>query len=141
MKKGAFSLLELIFILSIIGLLLVVAVPKITKFLTNTKNIKIKNDVLMIREGLNSAKNNFLLKGENEKLYSLDENDEELFSKILSRPIIASTSGEMGSWMKSSSNRYQVILQNSQKLEFFFDSDSYSFDCDNSDAFCREINQ
>jgi len=139
--KRAFSLIEIIFVIAIISIVLIVAIPKLGNTLNNANTNKIKSDILLIREGLNNYKNKMILQGSTTTLESLEENDTYLFSKILQNPIYSSEKPKIGSWCKISNTSYRVYIENGDSVEFVYDNDDYSFDCDDDNLFCQELTQ
>lgn len=139
--KRAFSLIEIIFTIAIISIILIIAIPKFGDTLNNANTNKIKSDILIIREALNNYKNKMILKGGTTTLETLEDNDEYLFNKILQTPIKASTKPKVGSWSKTSADSYNVYLPDGNCLEFIYDNDDYSFECDEDNLFCQELTQ
>ena len=137
----SFSLLEILFVIALIGILLVVAIPKMETLFTNTTLNKIKNEILLIREGITLKKNQLILAKSTQKLHTLEENEIELFYKILQNPIIASEEKKIGSWSKLSSDTYRVYLSNQNSVDFIYDNDDYSFECDFNNQLCKELTQ
>ena len=139
--KKAFSLLEVIFTLSIIAFLAMVAVPKLTNSLNKTHMVKIKSDIALIREGLNSYKNKHTLAGTSVYLDSLEENDELLFSKILKYPIKNSIENKAGRWNKISNTEYIVWMDNETSVKFNYNSSDLTFECDFKNGNCKKLLQ
>ena len=140
MDKKGFSLIEIIFVLLTITIIITVAVSKYDTALDNTNLSKIKSDIIQIRAGINLYKNKLILKNETVTFTSLDENNEELFSKVLQTPILASQQETTSSWSKTSDTKYKVFIDNQNSIEFVFDTTKYTFDCDIKDTFCKELN-
>ena len=134
MKNKGFSLLEIIFSLLIISILLTIGTTYFQDTLSNSKKVELKNDILKIQLGINTYKNNNLLKNEDPTLYELEENENELFSNILQTPIKSSYDG----WEKIDSNKY-IYHINNINLEFTYDTDNYLFLCDTTIELCKEI--
>jgi len=141
MIKKAFSLIEILFALAIISIILAVAIPKLNNILNNTDTKKIKSDILIIKEALNNYKNKMILKGETSHLESLEDNNQELFNNILQTPIQASNKQNIGSWGKITSNSYKVYLEDGNSVTFIYNSDDYSFQCDENNPLCKELTQ
>jgi len=139
-QKNAFSLLEIIFAIAIMAIIAVVAIPKFNNTLTNTNKIKIKSDILLIREGLQNHKNKMILSNNNNSLNSLD-NGTLLFNKILQHPILTSSEQKATSWSKQSNQKYLVWIDSTNKLEFTYDKSNYTFDCDIKNNYCKELTQ
>ena len=135
--KKAFSLLELIFTISLIAIVASVAIPKLSNSLTKTNLVKFKSDISNIRQGLNEYKNNSILKGEDNILDNLDE-DELLFKKVINYTIISSN--KSGSWEKVSSTQYKAWIDNDTSVLFTYDKENGSFNCDiKKSDYCKEL--
>lgn len=137
--KRAFSLIEIIFVIAIISIILIVAVPKLGDTLNKANTNKIKSDILLIKEGLNNYKNRMILQGLTTPLESLEDNEQYLFNKILQDPIYSSAKPKIGSWSKISDTSYKVYVENGDSVEFIYDNDDYSFECDHDNILCQEL--
>lgn len=91
--KKAFTLLELVFVIAMLGVLASIAIPK---FATNKNEVEIKKakaQIAQIRAGITSYVNKQILAGESDiypKYLEKDKDEsDELFNNILSQPIIA----------------------------------------------------
>lgn len=140
-KADAFSLIEVIFVIAIISIIAITAIPKLGNSLDKTNFIKIKSDILLIRDGINRYKNKQILKGEASTLDSLDDNSNLLFNKILAYPIISSDNQKNGVWNKLSDTTYVVWIDEEKSLEFVYDKVNYTFDCNKDDKNCKEYSQ
>ncbi len=141
MKKG-FSLLEVIFVIAVIGIIITVAIPKLDENLAKANTIKIKNDITMIREGILEYRDQLILQNKKSvEIDSLDEDKEHLFSKILTYPILSSTKQKTNAWSKISTTRYKVFIDTQNSVEFIYDKADYTFDCNQDDKFCKELSQ
>ena len=139
-KKG-FSLLEIIFVISIISIIAITAIPKLGNSLDTTNTIKIKSDIMLIRDGINQYKNSAILSNNSSLLNSLDDNDQLLFSKILTNPIVSNNTQKIATWDKISDTTYLVWIDDLVSLMFKYNSSNYSFDCDKNDKNCNEFTQ
>jgi len=139
--KRAFSLIEMIFTIVIISILLAVSIPKLGNILSSSKLIEIKSDIVLIREAIIKYKNKMILKNKPYDLDVLDTDQENLFSKILPSPIIASSEKKIGAWSKIGSNRYKIFIDNQNSVDFIYKSSDFSFDCDLKNIFCKELSQ
>ena len=141
MHKKGFSLIEIIFVLLVMSIIITLAVSKFDTALDKTNITKIKSDIVQIREGINLYKNKMILKNESYTFTSLDKNNNnELFSKILEKPILSEEENKATSWYKISNNKYKVFLDSSNSVEFIFDNINYTFDCDIQNTLCKELN-
>jgi len=139
MRSKGFSIIEIIFILVIISIILVVAVPKMKNIFETSYKTQIKSTISFIREGIIKEKNRLLLANSMETLNSLDDGDEKLFSKVLQTPILESTTQKSGSWVRVGINSYKVFTGDTESIIFIYNPDSYSFDCDYVDELCKEL--
>ena len=117
--KKAFSLIEVIFAISIIAIIASVAIPKFNNSINKANIVKIQSDILTIRDNINSYKTKNILSNNN---YTLDNLDKFIDSKI---------------WTKLSNTLYSVTV-NKSVVVFTFDIDNYTFNCDKKDKNCIE---
>ena len=117
--KKAFSLIEIIFVISILGIIASVAIPKFNNSINKANIVKIQSDILTIRDNLNSYKTKNILSNNNYALYSLDN--------IIDKKI----------WIKLSKTSYSVNV-NDSVVVFTFDIDNYTFNCNKQDKNCIE---
>jgi len=141
MPKRSFSLIEIIFTIAIISILAIVTIPKLQNSLTKTTNIKIKSDIMLIKDALYNYKTKYILSNETTTIESLDDNNKELFSKILKYPIISNSSQKLGTWEKLANDRYIVWIEDDQPLEFIYDKSNITFDCDHTNSDCQNYTQ
>jgi len=139
--KRSFSLLEMIFIITIIAIISVVAIPKLFNNIDNANIIKLRADVALIRNGINKFKHEqLLLLNGNKSLDSLEDEKNKLFNKILDIPIIAQNN-KSGNWSKVSDNTYKAWISSTIGVEFIYDKDDGSFDCKFKAEYCKDLTQ
>lgn len=134
--KKAFTLLEVIFVITILALL-------ISFFFKNHQNILSFVNYNEHRFEVNEIRSSIKLKNAKkslksfDKLNSLDEAipnkiNEKLFSKVLNEPIISSKTN----WMKISSNIYTLNI----KGEIIkFEYKNRAFNCISKNELCKEF--
>ncbi|WP_419677571.1 hypothetical protein ACN2EN_07690 [Aliarcobacter lanthieri] len=125
--------MEIIITIVILAIFLSFILPKISTYLEKNDIIKLKSDIILIKNGLQKEKTKRVLTQENNYINSLDnakinKNNEELFSNILTLPIKSTTTKdkENGFWAKVSNNKYI----------FFTSTKTYEFSLENSDFIC-----
>ncbi len=141
MIKKSFSIIEIIFTISIISIILVVAIPKLNNSLESAQTMKIKNDIVLIREAITKYKNKMILKNNLSTIATLDDNSKLLFNKILQNPIVASNEQKISSWSKLSTNTYKVFIDNINSVNFTYNSSNYTFNCNSENIYCKELTQ
>jgi len=86
--KKSFSILELIFVIIIIGILAGLAIPRLFPVIDTAKVKKLQSEVSAIRTAINNAYSKNIISG-NDKCPDLekDTNDNTLFENILTYPV------------------------------------------------------
>lgn len=118
--KKAFTMIELIFVIVILGILAAVAVPKL--FVTREDAIITKGraDISAILSGITLYKNQKMLQGINEYPSSLGDCFENV-AKV--------TCGGSYGFIKKSDNTYTFKLTNNKGADFTYNSSDGSFSC------------
>lgn len=149
--KKAFSLLEIIFVITIVALISSVLLKSGFGFLEKANLTKTKAEIALIRNSINTLKNKRILKGLSEFPTVLDTakintQNEFLFSgtaeeKLLDFPLVATSTAqkEVGSFIKMASNKYIVYVNKENFVEFTYNAGEGTFGCDYSVALCKEL--
>ena len=132
--KKAFTLLELIFVIVIIGILAGVAIPRLFPVITTSKYKKLETQVSAIRAGIQNAYSKSIINGIN-KCPSLEKSttDNTLFENILTYPI-KKNSGDI-KWDGNGTDYNATIGDTTVTFEYNNSTDSNcKFECkDNCD--------
>ena len=150
--KKAFSLIEIIFVILIVGLIGSFAINKIFYSIDKSNELKIQSEVALINEAINRVYSGQILLGNTDFILerlddaSINGVNESLFmgydEYILLDEVILSTSlekKELGKWIKTSQTSYKVYLTKEKVIEFNFDSSEALFSCDKNDDVCNEF--
>ncbi|VAY88059.1 hypothetical protein MNB_ARC-1_760 [hydrothermal vent metagenome] len=128
----SFSLIEIIFTIIIISIITVVAIPKLFYNIDTANIIKLRADVALIRDKINSFKSKQILTNNNDQLTTLEN--------IMTSLLTINHTG--GSWSKISTNNYQAWVDSKNVVKFIYDPDTFCFDCNiNIDKYCEQLTQ
>ena len=127
--KRAFTIIELIFVIVVLGILAAVALPKFSQALTQADLSQAKSRVTSIRSAIVVYKNKHILLGENPYPDTLSSDDDHLFDKIL--PNAIQPSSKNGGWKRISQNpeKYKFHIPNGF-IVFAYDKAKGTFSCD-----------
>jgi len=150
--KKSFSLLEIIFVITLISIISMIAIPKLFLNITSASYTQVKSDIALIRNAIISNKNKNIISGKGEAfINSLDDAKinvtyEKLFvgkddDMLLQYPIISTSfeKKEIGKWIKVSAYNYKVFIDNKNAIEFVYDSSNGTFDCDYKEDLCKDL--
>ncbi len=140
-RKG-FTLLELVFVIVVIGILASVAVPKLWVTRDDAIVSKGRSDVATIRGAISTQKQKNLLEGQALLLpaqldaAAVNTENEALFSNVLEYPVYSKNAD--GNWMKTATTKYSYKVMGNDVV-FDYNSTTGKFDCDHNDEYCRKL--
>ncbi|MDR0407595.1 MAG: prepilin-type N-terminal cleavage/methylation domain-containing protein [Campylobacteraceae bacterium] len=138
MKRFAFTMVELVFVIVILGILASIAVPRLAASRDDAKIAKGKADVAAIRSSITLKRSQNILAG---VTGHLDLNGTAfgsgiLFDGVLDYPIESGTSG----WTATSETEYFFTVSNEQ-VKFTYNATDGKFTCDTNGSLCRQLTQ
>ena len=152
--KKAFTMVELVFVIVVIGILAAVAIPRLMVTRTDAVIVKGKSQVSAIRNGISLQKSRNILKGDatpypdkldNVNSYNID--NQLLFyfndgnnSNILEYPIYSKKNAD-GHWVKTANNTYAFFVTQDTNVSFEYNSTTGSFDCNHANENCKQLAQ
>jgi general secretion pathway protein G len=164
-KKNAFTMIELVFVIVILGILASVAIPKFAATRTDAQISKGRSDISSIRSAIMTERQGRLIKGDSDfinrldngvatdtegvKLFDSNETLSATSPKILSYPV--TTKDSDGHWMKSNTNEYKYKVGDDTATFTYYPSDTTdgdgvfhpagSFDCDHNVTLCKNLTE
>lgn len=145
--KKAFTMVELVFVIVILGILAAVAIPKLAVTRDDAVITKGQSQVSAIRSGIALQKSKRLLEGSITPLPNLDsvtnynQDNQRLFnfndgntSNVLEYPIYSQQNHD-GSWVKTAQNAYAYRI-NGVTTAFTYDNTNGLFSCTTGNASC-----
>ncbi len=144
--KKAFTILELIFVIVIIGILAGIAIPKLFPVIDTAKIKKAQSQVSAIRAAISNAYSKNIISGEN-VCPNLEKNttDNLLFENILTYPIHKDATDVKWDLISDDANKTVYSLKVGKlSTTFTYDkntSQNCPFNCNPSDELCKKIEQ
>jgi len=151
--KKSFSLIELIFVIVIIGILAAVAVPRLFATRVDAQIAKARADISTIRSAISNFYTTNLIKGVDSYPQTLDEaqknvEGQKLFEGnrtkgeiLLDYPIYSKNAN--GHWMKIGDTNYTIRIMDTD-VKFDYNNETGAFDCNGintnkADDICKQL--
>ncbi|PID47708.1 MAG: ABC transporter permease [Proteobacteria bacterium] len=142
-NKGAFTVIELIFVIVVLGILAGIAFPRFAVTRDDAFIVRGKSELSTIRSAISSHRLEKMISGGG-TAYIGDENlssGDKLFSGVLPNPIYEKEGG--GRWRRvdGSSNKYIFRAGSgaSSDVEFTYNDSDGTFECDHSKPLCKKL--
>lgn len=149
--RPAFTMVELIFVIVVLGILAAVAIPRLAASRDDAILVKGKSQVSSIRSGIALQKSKRMLEGtspfilttlDNVTTYNAD--NQRLFnfadgnaSNVLEYPLYSRVNHD-GSWVKTAANAYAYAL-GTVNVAFDYNTTTGSFDCNHGIQNCKDL--
>ncbi|AFL68953.1 type II secretion system protein [Sulfurospirillum barnesii] len=139
--SSAFTMIELVFVIVILGILAAVAIPRMGATRDDAMLVKGKSQIASIRSGISLLKSKMLLEGNTTAITKLDDatanaEGQSLFKDVLEYPIV-SKNGD-GNWMKTGTTSYTFKLLGKTNT-FEYNTTAWQFNCTGDD--CTALTQ
>lgn len=125
--KKAFTLIELVFVIVILGVLATVAIPKLIVTRDDAEIAKAKSQIAAVRSGIQLKRNEMILSGRQGYPTNL-EYGACCFGGILSTKIEQRKDDNSYGWQKENDGSY-TINTNKEKVKFTYSDSDGSFKC------------
>jgi general secretion pathway protein G len=151
MRRYAFTMIELIFVIVILGILSAVAIPRLGSTVNDANIAKGRSDVSAIRSAIVSERQGRLLQGNSSYINQLDDSTnynaagEILFdsngtaTNVLLQYGITSATGD-GHWLKTGANAYTYTVSG-DPVAFAYTQGTGRFDCNHSKNNCKLLTE
>jgi general secretion pathway protein G len=141
MKRTAFTLIELIFVIVVLGILAAIALPKLGPTVDHALVAKAQGDLSSIRAAIASDRQRNLVQGNNSYATSLggtSGNNKPLFGNVLTYPIYSKS---QGGWTQNAddANKYTFTIETGNGVDFDYNATTGIFDCNHNGALCKKI--
>lgn len=140
MQRSAFTMIELIFVIVILGILAAVAVPKFGGMKERADLAKARSDIASIRSSIMNERQSQIIKGNSSYISKLtvDTNATILFKGDGTRKLL--TYGiKKGEWTHPADGDYTYTI-NGVSTNFTYDSDDGTFTCTpTATNYCDEL--
>ena len=117
-SKNAFTMIELVFVIVILGILASVAIPKFAATRTDAKISKGRADISSIRSGIMTERQSRLITGNSAWITKAAMDVDTLFDGILTYGITSSTTG----WTSSADGSYTLTIDGVDTDFTYYDS-------------------
>lgn len=150
-KRNGFTMIELVFVIVVLGILAAVAIPKFAATRDDAQIAKGRSDVAAIRAAIVSERQGRLLKGQSTYINKLHSSDTSLFDgngtgtndgKLLQYAITAEDAN--GHWHTPSCSgtpstcTYKYKLMNTDTTFTYTQADG-KFSCSSGSGYCNEL--
>ena len=137
MKRRAYTLLELIFIVVILGILSTVAIPRLFFSRSDATISNAKTQLAAIRSGISLKYNDKILQAKPEFPQKLDDGDpNKLFKNVINIPI--KDSGSKNGWHRINDDKYTFRLDG-KVANFKYDKNTGDFGCSDENEICKSL--
>ena len=131
MKKSGFTMIELVFVIVIIGILSAIALPRLSVSRDDAAISRAADTIQSVRLAIVNYKNRMLVQGKtgSDLYYSSLGSD---FSNVLKGSLPGKSS-----WSLISDNVYKYKISDSKSLTFTYDPNDGSITCDGDATICE----
>jgi prepilin-type N-terminal cleavage/methylation domain-containing protein len=147
--RRAFTLIELIFTIVIIGLLAAIAVPKFVNLTFHAKKTSLKSTVATVQSAIDEIHGKWIIDDNFKWEHSLTDEGypeklddgagtKKLFSYVLKSPIYSCSNKKSGCWIESSDKVYDYYFDPNTYLRLEYNNTSGLLECKNGGGITQE---
>jgi general secretion pathway protein G len=123
-KRDAFTMIEMVFVIVILGILAAIAIPKFAATRTDAQIAKGRSDIAAIRSAIMTERQSRLIKGDSTWVPQLSDNNATLFTGSDNNHTLlmygVSSGATDGKWRRTAVNTY-VFRVGGQDCQFTYD--------------------
>jgi len=140
--KKAFTMIEMVFVIVVLGILAAIAVPRFAATRTDADITKGRADIATIRSAIVSERQGQLIQGVTTYISKLSENTTTLFTgdgsrKLLMYGIVAKNAN--GHWEGASGGLSYTYKVDGSTVTFTYTPADGKFTCDRAGAMCKML--
>jgi general secretion pathway protein G len=141
-SKNAFTMIEMVFVIVVLGILAAVAIPKFAATRTDAEIAKGRSDIASVRSGIVSERQVRLIKGDSAYISGIELNSGGLFGGVLMYPIADKNTS--GNWTSTGTDSNASATYNynvsGTNVGFTYTQSDGKFVCTTStDTYCSEL--
>ncbi len=142
--KNAFTMIELVFVIVVIGILAVVAVPKLAPIISDAKMAKARDTLSAVRSSLATERQKRILRGSftqisdlGDSTYAFSYFDNNTTLPVLEYKIENCSNGQTSCWTRVDATHYKYMFSGSGDAKYKLLKSRLV--CDNDAADCKKL--
>jgi len=130
MKKNAFTMIELVFVIVVLGILSAIAIPRLAASRDDAHIAKGRADIASIRSAIINQRQSQLFRGNPAFITNANlDTAAGLFAGVMTYPIQAGAAGENGTWRALAAGTTYTYTINAGAIVFTYNAATGAFDC------------
>jgi len=145
-NSKAFTMVELVFVIVVIGILSAIAIPKLAGTVDLAYMVKGKNTLASVRSAITTERQKRILRGDfdpiedlGDETHAFNKFKEGSKSELLAFPEKNCDTGQTGCWSRQSATTYVYKFADSADGDAKFKLENNKLVCDNDNADCAQI--
>lgn len=133
--SSAFTMVEMVFVIVVLGILAAIAVPKLAATRADADITKGRADIASVRSGIVSERQGRLIQGQNSWITAANLDSGGLFGGVLMYPV-ANESSKNGKWSSTTTGTY-IFRANNVDTTFTYSDSNGTFTCTAGSGNCN----